>query len=173
MVAFCVWFTDRMDTVKACMKTSPLLQNVNILTLKTKLRAENLWDQMSAQFSKKLLAVNEAREIPVYQICSFVNNVHPPQISCLPDLANSSGNSSWLCANKWNGETPTRKPLNLQVIWHCCRFTKCGSLSSSFWASWTHRTTLTGIAPQIRCFSKFLRKLEQPRLWNGTRFLVK
>lgn len=172
--------------------SSPLWQQLKILSRKANMRAELFGEQTSTQISKFLLTIvagnvplDKAGEISLSQICSIVNTVYEVNVAVFHDLTKKFGNIS-LCKrailapknkcynNQWRTEMPSMKPSTYksidtvadrqEVVHDLVEFPK--SLNPS--GQTTH-----GFQDKIRAPLMLLRTPELLMFCNGTRLVAK
>ncbi|XP_056637724.1 ATP-dependent DNA helicase pif1-like [Diorhabda sublineata] len=93
------------DELNACLKASPLWNNVKTLSLTTNMRVQLQNDQSAAPFSKQLLAVGNGK-VPVVQtsglitltndFCRFVDSQLALIENVFPNISENYQNYAWL-----------------------------------------------------------------------------
>ncbi|CAB3234431.1 unnamed protein product [Arctia plantaginis] len=93
------------DELNACLKASPLWNNVKTLSLTTNMRVQLQNDQSAAQFSKQLLAVGNGK-VPVdatsglitltNDFCRFVDSKLDLIENVFPNISENYQNYAWL-----------------------------------------------------------------------------
>ncbi len=156
------------DELNACLKASPLWNNVKTLSPTTNMRVQLQNDQGAAQFSKQLLAVGNGK-VPVdattglitliNDFCRFVDSQLALIENVFPNIGENYQNYAWLSQRAIDSITNPDDVVNYPT-------------------EFLNSLELPGFPPhnlQLKVGSvvMILRNLNPPRLCNGTRLAVK
>ncbi|CAB3242523.1 unnamed protein product [Arctia plantaginis] len=178
------------DELNACLKASPLCNNVKTLSLTTNMRVQLQNDQSAAQFSKQLLAVGNAK-VPVdatsglitltNDFCRFVHSQLALIENDFPNICENYQNYAWL------SQRAILQALNFtiqsKIAGDLVTYKSVDSMTNpddvvNYPTEFLNSLELPGFPPhnlqlKVGTVIMILRNLNPPRLCNGTRLSVK
>ncbi|XP_075978675.1 NUBP iron-sulfur cluster assembly factor 1 isoform X1 [Anticarsia gemmatalis] len=185
------------DELNACLKASPLWNNVKTLSLTINMRVQLQNDQSAAQFSKQLLAVGNGK-VPVdatsglitltNDFCRFVDSQLALIENVFPNISENYQNYAWLSerailAAKNNDVHALNFTIQSKIAGDLVTYKSVDSITNldevvNYPTEFLNSLELPGFPPhnlqlKVGTVIMILRNLNPPRLCNGTRLAVK
>ncbi|KAL4135598.1 hypothetical protein QTP88_007196 [Uroleucon formosanum] len=185
------------DELNACLKASPLWNNVKTLSLTTNMRVQLQNDQSAAQFSKQLLDLGNGK-VPVDAIsglitltndfCRFVDTQLVLIENVFPNISENYKNYAWLSqrailAAKNNDVHALNFTIQSKIAGDLVTYKSVDSITNpddvvNYPTEFLNSLEIPGFPPhnlqlKVGTVIMILRNLNPPRLCNGTRLSVK
>ncbi len=186
---------SKANELKACLKASPLWQNVTKLNLTVNMRAQLFGDQSASLFSRQLLSIgngqlhynaeHQLHELPCGKMVPTNNDL---KIQVFPNIAEKFRNPKWLCerailaprndsVDKTNLELLRLLP-DMEQSFRSIDTIVDADQAVQLPTEFLNSLQPAGTPPHNLIFKKgapiiLLRNLDPPRLCNGTRLVVK
>ncbi|KAL4152846.1 hypothetical protein QTP88_000679 [Uroleucon formosanum] len=185
------------DELNACLKASPLWNNVKTLSLTTNMRVQLQNDQSAAQFSKQLLDLGNGK-VPVdatsglitltNDFCRFVDTQLVLIENVFPNISENYKNYAWLSqrailAAKNNDVHALNFTIQSKIAGDLVTYKSVDSITNpddvvNYPTEFLNSLEIPGFPPhnlqlKVGTVIMILRNLNPPRLCNGTRLSVK
>ncbi|XP_050065533.1 uncharacterized protein LOC126554507 [Aphis gossypii] len=185
------------DELNACLKASPLWNNVKTLSLTTNMRVQLQNDQSAAQFSKQLLDLGNGK-VPVdatsglitltNDFCRFVDTQLVLIENVFPNISENYKNYAWLSqrailAAKNNDVHALNFTIQSKIAGDLVTYKSVDSITNpddvvNYPTEFLNSLEIPGFPPhnlqlKVGTVILILRNLNPPRLCNGTRLSVK
>ncbi|XP_060874369.1 ATP-dependent DNA helicase pif1-like [Metopolophium dirhodum] len=185
------------DELNACLKASPLWNNVKTLSLTTNMRVQLQNDQSAAQFSKQLLDLGNGK-VPVdatsglitltNDFCRFVDTQLVLIENVFPNISENYKNYAWLSqrailAAKNNDVHALNFTIQSKIAGDLVTYKSVDSITNpddvvNYPTEFLNSLEIPGLPPhnlqlKVGTVILILRNLNPPRLCNGTRLSVK
>ncbi|CAH0682997.1 unnamed protein product [Spodoptera exigua] len=185
------------DELNACLKASPLWNNVKTLSLSTNMRVQLQNDQSAAQFSKQLLDVGNGKVqvdatsgliTLTNDFCRFVDTQLVLIENVFPNISENYKNYAWLSqrailAAKNNDVHALNFTIQSKIAGDLVTYKSVDSMTNpddvvNYPTEFLNSLEIPGFPPhnlqlKVGTVIMILRNLNPPRLCNGTRLSVK
>jgi ATP-dependent DNA helicase PIF1 len=185
----------KADEIKACLKSSYLWKNVQLLKLSTNMRARLNGDKDSAEFAAKLLHLGEGRVkcdgerlISMAPVSIIVESIDQLKEVVFPNIEEHFQNPKWLCerailapknsqVNKINYDLLQTLPGE-GIIYKSIDTVPDVSQAVNYPTEFLNSLEPPGVPPhrlelKVGAPIMLLRNMDPPKLCNGTRLVVK